>query len=55
MYLAGDYLGGFLSCNGEDVEVGAFAECGTATVTGGKLVTDPITRFTWVGFVKDSQ
>jgi hypothetical protein len=53
MYFLGDYSGDFLSCDGEDVEVGHFEECGSAEVTDGKLVTDPITRFTWVGFVKD--
>jgi hypothetical protein len=57
LYVLGEYIGGFdpvyISCHGQDVHVGELRECGSATVTGGKIVTDPITVFSWIGLKKN--
>jgi hypothetical protein len=54
VYNLGDFANGvFLSCGGEDQPQGELAECGTAAVEAGKVVTTPINRLGWVGLKKD--
>jgi hypothetical protein len=36
----------------EEIHEGEFANCGKAVYDGGKIVTDPMPRFTWVGIKK---
>ena len=59
LYMLGDYAGDqsylsyYLECEGEEVPVGDLVPCGSVEMSGGRVVTDPVLRFGWVGLKKD--
>jgi hypothetical protein len=53
VYVLGDFTTHFVDCGAEDLPLGFIVPCGTASFTGGEIVTDPLPFLGFFGLVKD--